>query len=140
MKTEIWAKLKDFFLKNEQKIVLIAGFALASAISYEFGLLQGQKWAQKPLIIEKPAETPAGDQNCQNSPQDAPGETSKSAQTSKGTTVINTSKCAFVGSRNSDKFYVPTCTWAKRIKPENLVCYNSEQDALVKGKTKSDCK
>ena len=140
MKIEILAKIKDFFLKNEQKIILIAGFVLASAISFEFGLLQGQKWTQKPLVIEKPAETPSGGQNCQNNTQDVSGEASKSIQSAKGTATMNTSKCAFVGSRSSDKFYVPSCSWAKRIKPENLVCYNSEQDALAKGKTKSDCK
>jgi hypothetical protein len=140
MKIEILAKIKDFLLKNEQKIILIAGFVLASAISFEFGLLQGQKWTQKPLVIEKPAETPAGSKNCQNTSQDVSGDISKSIQTSQGAVTTNTSKCAFVGSRNSDKFYVPTCSWAKRIKPENLVCYNSEQDALTKGKTKSDCK
>jgi len=40
--------------------------------------------------------------------------------------------CAFVGSKNSDKYHVPTCQWAKRIKPENIICFKSIDDAVAK--------
>lgn len=36
--------------------------------------------------------------------------------------------CLYVGSKNSDKYYPPDCRYAKRIKPENLVCFKSEQE------------
>ena len=36
--------------------------------------------------------------------------------------------CLYVGSKNSDKYYLPECKYAKKIKPENLVCYNSEEE------------
>ena len=36
--------------------------------------------------------------------------------------------CLYVGSKNSDKYYPPTCKYAKRIKTENLNCYNSEEE------------
>ena len=42
--------------------------------------------------------------------------------------VDNKKDCLYVGSKNSDKYYPPTCKYAKRIKPENLQCYNSEQE------------
>ncbi|HEX8974851.1 MAG TPA: hypothetical protein VF817_05245 [Patescibacteria group bacterium] len=130
-------QIKQFMLKYEQKIVLIVAFCLISAISFGFGVLQGQKWQQKPLVIEKPANIPEVAQTTQNQALAAP----QSAQTPKSQQLeAKSSACVFVGSKNSDKFYVPTCTWAKRIKPENLVCYKSEQEALSKGKTKSDCK
>jgi len=38
--------------------------------------------------------------------------------------------CLYVGSKNSDKYYKPDCKWAKKIKPENLVCYHSEEEVL----------
>ena len=42
--------------------------------------------------------------------------------------------CAFVASKNSDKFHAPNCQWAKRIKPENIVCYSSREEAQKSGK------
>ncbi len=40
----------------------------------------------------------------------------------------------FVASKNSDVFHRPDCSSAKRIKPANLVGYNSRQEAIAAGK------
>ena len=140
-------KIKDFLAKNEQKIVLVVGFCLASAISFGFGAVWGQKWQQKPLVIETPSGTPAGDQTAKCETSGALASSIVSATKTKSSTNVdstasatNTAGCAFVGSKNSDKFYVPSCSYAKRVKPENLACYKDESEALAKGKTKSDCK
>lgn len=140
MSTDFMAKIKEFFLKNEQKIVFIVSFCLISAISFEFGLLQGQKWQQKPLVIEKQVSTPQQPQATQSGAPVSPQAALPAAAVPTGATPPNTSSCAFVGSKNSTIFYIPTCSYAKRIKPENLACYTSEQDAISKGKTKRDCK
>jgi len=140
---KILPKIKDFWTKNERKIVLVVAFFLVSAISFGFGSLWGQKWQQKPVVIEKLADIPKATENAPESQNKTQVTSQQVNQASVNTTASlpeNTSKCAFVGSKNSDKFYVPTCSWAKRIKPENLVCYQDEQTALAKGKTKSDCK
>lgn len=50
------SRIKNFWLNYETKIVLIIGFILVAAVSFEAGILKGQKWEQKPLIIEKPAQ------------------------------------------------------------------------------------
>lgn len=139
------AKIKAFWLQYEQKIVLGVGFALVSAVSFGFGLFQGQKMSQKPLIIEKQAETPQEDQNLaegENRASEAAGTAaSKATQSSRNAPIASgKTACAYVGSKKSTKFYAPTCAWAKRIKPENLACYQSEQEALTQGKIKSDCK
>jgi micrococcal nuclease len=34
--------------------------------------------------------------------------------------------CLYVGSKNSEKYHTPGCKYVKRIKPENLNCYQSE--------------
>lgn len=39
--------------------------------------------------------------------------------------------CLYVGSKNSNTYHKPDCKWAKKIKPENLVCYKTESE--VKG-------
>ena len=133
-------KIKIFWLAYEQKFVIAIIFCLISAISYEFGLLKGQKLQSKPLIIEKPANIPCEGQTATQSDSGASGGQLATADALPKAAGAAQGKCAFVGSKNSTKFYVSTCSWAKRIKPENLACYQSEQEALSKGKTKSDCK
>jgi len=37
-------------------------------------------------------------------------------------------ECLYVGSKNSRTYHEPDCRWAKKIKQENLVCYNSKEE------------
>ena len=131
----IFLKIKDFFLKYEPKIVLIVAFCLISAVSFEFGVLQGQKWQQKPLVIEKPAQV-SNDPSSQNQ---ANSEALTATQPANSQNSAKNPTCAFVGSRTSNKFYLPTCSYAKRIKPENVVCFKSADEALGQGRTESKC-
>ena len=39
----------------------------------------------------------------------------------------------YVGSKNSNKYHYPTCGSAQRIKPNNLVTFNSAKDAQDAG-------
>lgn len=133
-------KIKVFLKQNEAKIALVFGFILVAAISFEFGLIQGKSGQDKPLMVEKPVVS-------QNLSQNAPSETASQAQNSaqdakfslSGTDtqpqniVAGTQDCAYVGSKNSNKYHLPTCHFAKLIKPENLVCFKSAQDAQSKG-------
>jgi len=131
--------IKDFFLKHEQKIVLIIAFCLISAISYEFGVLQGQKWQQKPLVIEKPANI-SEEQKSSNLGNSEPSGTAKTSSTvSNNTASASIAGCAYVGSKSSNKFYLPTCQWAKSIKPENVVCFKSAEEAIGQRRTESKC-
>lgn len=45
----------------------------------------------------------------------------------------------YVGSKNSDKYYGCDCHYAKRVKPENIVCFKDDKEALDRGYEKSDC-
>ncbi len=115
------SRVKEFWLNYETKIVLIIGFILVAAVSFEAGILKGQKWEQKPLIIEKPAQvsenstiktdSPTGgdtqkveDQAAAQATQNTPSQTQNSAlenaKTSDSTNVPSAA-CAFVGSKNS---------------------------------------
>ncbi|EKE25229.1 MAG: hypothetical protein ACD_5C00244G0003 [uncultured bacterium] len=135
-------KIKEFLLRYEYKIVVVIGLVLVSAISYQFGVLQGQKWQQKPLIIEKPLETPQEGVAGKIEAPGTPDGKSVVNQVSQATTynlAPNSSQCAYVGSKNSDKFYLPTCSYAKRVKPENLICFKSAQEAISQGRVESKC-
>lgn len=123
--------LKQFWLNHETKIVLVAGFVLVAVISFEAGILKGRDWQQKPLIIEKPAQIEAIAAESQNhsQSQNLTTESLKNTDTEQNTPQ----SCAFMGSKNSDKYHLPTCRWAKQIKPENQVCFSSAEDAQSKG-------
>lgn len=40
---------------------------------------------------------------------------------------------AYVGSSKSNKYHRPSCTWANRIKPSNLVGFSSKEEAAKAG-------
>lgn len=126
-------KITSFFKLHEPKIALFIGFVLVAVLSFEFGLIQGKKSQESPLIIEKPAAS----QNITTQDPSANGpEAQKTAQETKAVLEsANTpaSACAFVGSKNSNKYHVPTCHFAKLIKPENLICFADTLAATTKG-------
>ena len=39
----------------------------------------------------------------------------------------------YVGSRNSNKYHRPSCQWARRIKPQNLVSFRSKAEVAQAG-------
>jgi hypothetical protein len=130
-------KLKQFWQNYETKIVLAIGFILVAVIAFEAGALKGQKWQKEPLIVEKPAmaiENANLSNSASNSQNNAP-EASKLTQEGQATGIGSSpnQNCAFVGSKNSNKYHLPTCRFAKNIKPENLVCFSSVDDAVKKG-------
>ena len=45
----------------------------------------------------------------------------------------------YAGSINSDKYYECDCRWAQNVLPENLVCFESDEQALADQRTKSEC-
>lgn len=44
-----------------------------------------------------------------------------------------TKAAVFVGSIKSDKYHYPSCSAAKRIKPENEIWFSSSEDARAHG-------
>jgi len=45
----------------------------------------------------------------------------------------------YVGSINSNKYYECSCHYAKRIKPENIICFATDEQAVADGRVKSEC-
>lgn len=45
----------------------------------------------------------------------------------------------YTGSINSDKYYPCTCSYAKRIKPENIICFQSKEQAELEGYVWVEC-
>ena len=51
----------------------------------------------------------------------------------KGSPCINCSDGSLVGNAKSRKYHYSCCQWAKQISPENLIKFNSSQDARNQG-------
>jgi len=123
-------KIKNFLVKYELRLVLIVGFILVAVISFQFGYLEGKRVENKPIVIEKIVEVNNNQENSMSVVDiDSVQNKNKSAEAS--TEAVN---CLFVGSKNSNKIHLPTCSFAKRIKPENLVCFKSLDEAIKQGK------
>ena len=102
-----------------------------AGLSFETGFLQGKKALQSPLVIEKAAQSPQIEPEAGQNQINA--KDSASAQNSVKTSSTTLPKnCAYVGSKNSNKYHLPSCQWAKRIKPENVVCFSSAEEATAK--------
>ncbi len=125
-------KIKNFLIKYEVKFVLVFGFILVAFLSFQFGYMKGKKNETKAIVIEKTTEV------TKTEPQGA--SSAITGATSLGlpqniTEAKNLAPaCAYVGSKTSNKVHLPTCRYAKTIKPENLVCFSSLDDALKQGR------
>lgn len=53
--------------------------------------------------------------------------------------ATTTAKGKYMGSKNGTKYYLPTCSSAKRIKPANYVWFQTAQDAEIQGYTAGKC-
>lgn len=131
-----FSKIKEFWLKYEHKIILVFAFILVTVLAFEAGILKGQKTQNSALIIEKPTvcvSTP-------NDPQE--GQKTQNLTTENVSTKIGEEtpqSCQFVASKNSDKYHRADCSNARRIKPENRVCFGTEEEAQSKGYKRAGC-
>lgn len=136
------SSLKQFWIDHESRIVLAVGLVLVAVISFEFGYVQGKTGKIAPVVIEKPAESPKTGQGETDDAIMEPGiqkseKALKTADQAPSNPSTSPKNCAYVGSKNSNKFYPPTCSYAKRIKPDNVVCFATAQEALSQGRTQS---
>lgn len=124
-------KVIEFWKKNETKIVLLVGLVLVALIAFQGGYLKGKAQKDSPLVIEKTAGCPTSSEDQSNQPKAEVSVNNPPATNNPGTS--ENKNCAFVGSKNSNKYHLPACRYAKTIKPENLVCFSSKEEAEKKG-------
>ncbi len=136
----IFGKIWEKIIRYEKTIFLVLGLILASIISFEAGFLNGRKSVQNPIIIEKSAiasEIAPGSSNFQETTKDTLKQ--EKPQEVENSAISQNKECIFVGSKNSNKYHIQSCQWAKRIKPENIVCFSSKEDAVSKGYVADKC-
>ncbi len=137
---------RTWFETHGSKLLLSLGIAAVLALAFEGGFLLGRDQRSDPLVITLPAAScaPVSTADSTNealpvkNPISAASLSQNAAQSARNASPgdaggSNNESCAFVGSKNSDKYHLPKCSWAKRIKPENRVCFTSAADAEAKG-------
>lgn len=126
-------KIKKFFSENEFRLILIAGFILVASISFESGYLRGKSVQRSPIIIENSSRSLKNEQEAIVNDKAASSTTQQNSASSEAKLEPEKKACAYMGSKNSDKYHLPTCRWAKQIKQENIVCFSSVEDATAAG-------
>lgn len=126
-----WGMFRETIGRERRRITLFVGFLAMGALMFEAGFVQGVAHVPAPVVIEKPVT--AADVCA------APVGVAGSADTQDTSVAVSadsssvTGGCRFVGSKNSTLYHLPTCAPAKRIKPENRVCFASEEEAHARG-------
>jgi len=134
-------KLKDHWEKYGYKIILAIGIILIAGIAFQAGFLKGQKNQKDPVVINQPDCPPSLGEAGAPCPKGEGNSASASNRDKPGTQQPNTEnqKCAYVASKNSDKYHLPTCQFAQKIKPENKVCFSSKEEAESRGYQPAKC-
>ncbi len=126
-------RVKQWLSERKDRIFLFFGLLAVGALSFGGGFIQGKGTETKPLLIEIPSAPEQGSgvrgQGSENPTRDLSSGVVKSGTE----TASKQGQCAFVGSRNSDKYHLPSSSCAKRIKPENRVCFAAKEDAEKRG-------
>ncbi|MBP9751735.1 MAG: hypothetical protein KBD19_02650 [Candidatus Moranbacteria bacterium] len=125
----VFLRYFDFFRRERERLVLFSALVLVGVLSFQAGFLAGGSSVALPLVIEKPAVATSNPGRVAGVSDASPAGDPKSA----AAVTPEKKDCAFVGSRNSTLYHLPTCASAKRIKPENIVCFVSVEDAVARG-------
>ena len=126
-------RILQWLQENKGRLGALVGVLLVGALCFEAGLLQGKMKQETPLVLSLPSVpiesiTPAGTETVPSSEQQVLAHVEPIVAKSSEKT-----DCVFVGSKNSNKYHLPTCAVAKRIKPENRVCFASKEEAEKRG-------
>lgn len=132
---EKYKKIKSYFLENEKDVFIASIIIIISLISFGLGRLYQIEASKEPLRIEW--------YDLDNDQIDTTpiflkesfmmGEST--AKTNFSTNQSTTEQTGLVASRNGSRYHYPWCPSAKSIKAENLITFNSIQEARTAGYT-----
>lgn len=119
----------EWVKNNEKDIVLVITIILIVLISFGAGRLTSPKIVQEPVAIEG-APNAAISQSLSQAVVNQQFQNGELTQGVKGLTLQNGK---FVASKNSKYYHWPWSPWAKNIKPQNQIWFNSEEEAQKAG-------
>ena len=108
---------------------------LVAIIAFSWGKYSNIKSGREPVKVLYPS-TSSG-----QAPQATSSDISKTSPKTTQAAAVITSSGTVVGSKNSTKYHYPWCAGAKQIAPQNLITFNSIEEARAKGYTPAaNCK
>lgn len=132
-KNFLFPKTKYFWLKYGEKFILAVGIILIALVSFEAGFLKGQKDQKGSIVVNQAA--------CAPCPKNEESKTGANNQDKTDTQKpsLEDKNCAFVASKNSNKYHLQTCQFAQKIKSENRICFSSAEEAQSRGYQGAKC-
>ena len=127
---EIFRIIREWFSRDHTRLALFFGIFSAGLSGYSLGILRDASIANTPLAIN--IVTPQDNSSAPMVLGDTAPKQS-ALPTQKGPSTEASGKCAFVGSKNSNLYHLPSCASARRIKDANKRCFISAEDAVAKG-------
>lgn len=123
-------QIQRWFEENRGRLVVFFGVLFVGVLCFQAGLLQGRMRQTTPLVIAIPdSPEPIG----VATPSVPVAVQGKNPIGEPVVAIQTTSPCLFVGSKNSNKYHLSTCAVAKRIKPENRICFTNKEEAERRG-------
>lgn len=139
-------KINKYWLEYGEKLIIALSIILVAGASFQAGYLRGLKNQKGPIQmkISSDEQVKAGVEKEQsvNTSIDATKQENTALNNEGETNLADDSQnknCPFVASKNSNKYHLSTCQWAKRIKPENRICFSSAEEAEKKGYIGAKC-
>ena len=126
MSTNFLGKTGEWLKENQADLALIGGFILIALISFGAGYLSAPQIVRNPVMIDEP-----------NASSTSANFFSEPAAI--GNALQQNEKGLFVASRGGTKYHWPWCSYAKNIKPENQIWFNSESEAKAAGYAPCAC-
>ena len=123
-------RLKNFFKENQAEIVSVLAVIFTGLTCFALGYLVAQKEIKNDLVFQAALTAPAaGDRQAAASGGSVVNEASGQTQAS----ALTQEKIRFTASKSGEKYHWPWCSFAERIKEENRIYFNSEQEAQAAG-------
>ncbi|MDB5255191.1 MAG: hypothetical protein JWL92_567 [Candidatus Nomurabacteria bacterium] len=120
------------FIDRQYKTLFVIGGGILVSVAFYSGFLQGKQSNDvEPVTL-----------SCKDNVLDKlsiPLEKISSGVVAHAESKIPETKGKFVGSKNSTKYYAPSCAAVKRIKPENYQWFDTAEDATMQGYTPGKC-
>lgn len=128
-------ELKDIFLKNEDRIVLITGFILVSIISFGIGRLSVEYQPSKPpmIIDDRNVKFP----DTENISSNIGGAADQEKITASEAANTETPSGKIIGNKKSMIYHVPGGRFYDSITQENRIYFSSEEEAKKAGYRRS---
>ncbi|MDZ7611690.1 MAG: hypothetical protein U5L10_02910 [Candidatus Moranbacteria bacterium] len=140
---KIKGRLSNFWKEYEERLLFLIAIVLVAVVSFSAGQTRQKSMESEEIKVSlNNIEAPNPQQQKVVALGEAAQRKGVSLEENGGGNYAaqnQETECRLVGSENSDKFHKPDCTWAKKIKEENVVCFSSEEEARNEGYQPAGC-